>query len=695
MSILTEYSIWLIFVCILIGALFSFVLYFKNKDIGYGRNTQLILYLLRGISITLIAFLFLGPLAKMTIKKKEKPILVFALDNSESLLTVGDSFFNKQLFLTQYEQLKASFGSKYEIVQYSIGDQATLNNQNKFDFNDKSTQFSDFFDEMNTIYSNRNVGAVILFTDGIFNKGSNPVYQVNGAKYPVYTVGLGNTEQQTDLLISNIVHNSQTFKGNIFPVEIKIAANKLKGKNYSISIFEGNNEVFHSSIPIASNQYFETIKTNFVAKNKGIQKYKVVLSHIEGEITYKNNTSFFFIEVIDQKEKIAIIYNAPHPDITAIKSALEISDRYDIDIFSIDQFKGSIQDYSLVILHQLPSVSNSSQNILNEIQKSKVSTLFILGSKTDYQLFNTLKFGLSINKNKELTNEALPLYNENFVTFSFSENAKKLISKFPPMITPFGNYNLNIGSNIFLYQKIAGVNTNYPLILFSESNGTKTGVITGSGIWQWKIYDHLYENNFDVFNEIINKMVLFLSVKNDKSYFRVTNQNVFNENEPIQFDAELYNESYELMNSSDINMVIKSVDGKSYSAQFSKENNAYHLNIGELPPNDYSWTATTQLGKNKYSKTGSFSIRELVTETQNLVANYGLLKSISKATNGAFFHQNEMDKIEKTIKNNENIKTLAVYDKSYHFLMNSYIYFIIIIVLLAIEWFIRKWNGGY
>jgi len=695
MALLTEYSIWYTFLCLLLGAAFALVLYYKNRDIDFGKRNQIILYILRGLSISLIAFLFLGPLTKMKLKKKEKPILVFAIDNSESLIAAGNAVFNKDQFLKQYEQLKSKFGQKYEVVQYSIGDEAKPVMENKFDFTDKSTQFSDFFEELNTIYTNRNVGAVVFFSDGIYNKGSNPIYLLKGAKYPIYSVGLGNTNQATDLLISDIIHNKQTFKGNDFPVEIKIAAHKLKGKNYIISLFDGNNEIYKSTNSINSNQYFETFKITIKAQSMGMKKYKVVLTQLEGEITYKNNVASFFIEVIDQKEKIAIIYNGPHPDIAAIKSALDLSDKYVVEEFPVDQFKGSTQPYSLVILHQLPSVTNPAQAIFNEIQKNKTSTLFILGPKINYPLFNNFKFGVAINKNKELTNESLPLYNENFVTFSFSESSKKMIPKFPPINTPFGDYNMSIGTNVFMYQKISGVNTNYPLILFGETNGIKTGVIAGSGIWQWKVYNHLYENNFDVFNEIVNKIVLFLSVKNDKSFFRVLSKNVYNENESIQMDAELYNESYELINSSDLNMTLKSADGKSYTSQFSKENNAYHLNLGELPPNDYTWIATTQLGQNKYSKTGAFSVRELVTETQNLVANHGLLKSLSENTNGQFFLQKDMDQIEDVIKKNQNIKTIAVYDSSYHFLLNSYLYFICIIVLLAIEWFIRKWNGGY
>ncbi|MDD4395767.1 MAG: hypothetical protein PHQ33_07775, partial [Bacteroidales bacterium] len=60
-----------------------------------------------------------------------------------------------------------------------------------------------------------------------------------------------------------------------------------------------------------------------------------------------------------------------------------------------------------------------------------------------------------------------------------------------------------------------------------------------------------------------------------------------------------------------------------------------------------------------------------------------------------FFTVNDMEKIEQVIKDNENIKPIVSYNKKYSLLLNSWIYLLLIILLLGIEWFIRKWGGGY
>jgi hypothetical protein len=56
---------------------------------------------------------------------------------------------------------------------------------------------------------------------------------------------------------------------------------------------------------------------------------------------------------------------------------LELSDKYQIDVMSVDEYKGSLNPYSLVILDQLPSIQNPAQNLISELQKSKASVLYI------------------------------------------------------------------------------------------------------------------------------------------------------------------------------------------------------------------------------------------------------------------------------------------------------------------------------
>jgi hypothetical protein len=654
------------------------------------------MYIFRGIAVALIAFLLLAPMLRLTVKRTEKPIIVLGVDNTESIILTPDSSFYTSTFNTNYLNFVQHLQKNYEVVNYAIGTNAQLIDDHiALNYSEKSTNLASLFDEINNYYTNRNIGAVVLFTDGIFNEGANPLYLAEKQKAPVYTVGMGNPEAQPDLFISNMVYNKQTFLGNLFPVEIKVAATQLAGKNTTLTVSDENQDIFTKNIAITGNHFFETVRLTLTAKTKGVHRYQVSLSSVDGEVSAKNNQSVFFIEVVDQREKIAIIYNAPHPDIAAIKGALETSDRYQIDIFSPEKLPTTTDGYVLFIIHQLPSNNQQLNNLISKIQAGGNACWYIVGESTNLPAFNSLNLGLSITPNKNLRNEAMPTFNDNFVSFTFSEEAKKMLAKLPPVNTPFGDYKSAVSSNTFLYQKINSITTNYPLFLFNDNNVGKTGILTGTGIWQWKVYNYLYANNHDVFNEIINKTALYLSAKGDRSFFRTMVKNVYNENAPVEFTAELYNDTYELQNTPEVEFQYTDKEGKKYEMLFSKQNNGYFLSLGKLPTGSYSWSAHVKFGDKSYSKSGIFTVQEVQLETMSLVANHSLLQNIAEVTNGKFYTANDFSDLENEIRKNEHIKTIASYQKRYSLFLNSWWYFLTVILLFGVEWFLRKWGGGY
>ena len=702
MSILTEHSLWYLPLCILLGAAYAIFLYLRNHDIDYDKRAKWTMPILRGLAVSLIAFLLLSPLLKHNVKEVDKPLLLVAVDNSESMVSTADSAYYRNEFPKQLQQLIQDFGDQYDIKTYLVGEQNQLQDgaqPSAVPFNGKTTNLSSLFDEVDNLYANHNIGAMVLVSDGIFNTGSNPQYAAERAKYPIYTVAAGDTSVQTDLLIADILHNRQTYLGNYFPVEIKVSATHLAGKKATLTVYKGEDEIFTKNIEIRGNQHFETVKFTLEADKKGMQKYQVELTPLDGEITHKNNTQTFFIEVVDQKEKIAIVYYAPHPDVGAIRQALELSDKYEVDVFAADAFNKNVNDYSLFILHQLPAKSAAGGNLLNQIRQSQTSILYILGSQSDLNTFNQLNAGMTISQSsqggKTLFNESMPHFNENFLTFTFTEEARQMLKSYPPLTTFFGNYNTAVGTNVFLYQKINNVESNYPLVSFYQHNRARIGVIAGTELWRWRMQNYLKTQDFEAFDEIINKMALYLAAKGDQSPFRVHAAELYSENTPVELSAEVYNESQELINTPDVRLKLTDGEGKEYSSQFSKQNNAYSLNLGKLPVGDYEWEASTTVGTATYTKSGHFSVQEILLESMNLVANHDLLRTMAKSTNGQCFGIREMDKVSKSILHNENIKPVVTYHKKYTPFLDSWIYLLAIVLLFGIEWFMRKWGGGY
>ena len=200
---------------------------------------------------------------------------------------------------------------------------------------------------------------------------------------------------------------------------------------------------------------------------------------------------------------------------------------------------------------------------------------------------------------------------------------------------------------------------------------------------------------FDATDEIINKCVQYLTVKGDKRRFRVhTPKNVFNANEAIQIDAELYNESYELVNDVDANCIVKGDNGKEYSYTFDKTINAYTLNAGILPVGNYTVNTKANYKGKINTAICNFSVRPVIIEMLNTQANHQLLNILAYQSGGKMYYPAMMKNIINDLEKNDKIKSILFDTFNTQPLIDKKWLFFIILLLLISEWFIRKFNGN-
>ena len=273
---------------------------------------------------------------------------------------------------------------------------------------------------------------------------------------------------------------------------------------------------------------------------------------------------------------------------------------------------------------------------------------------------------------------------------------QEFITKLPPLISPFGEYKMNASSNILFYQKIKNIPTNKPLIFFNPAIAdNKIGFITGEGVWRWRLNNFLQHFNNELFNELINKIVQYLALKVSKDNFIINTKKVFNENEPVSFEAEVYNESYELINSPEVSIEIYNPENNKFPFVFDKTMAAYRLNAGIFPVGDYSYKASVKIGDKEFNKTGKFTVIPVNIEAQNTIANHQLLYQLASNNQGKIFYPAQLDDLIEDLKNNKDIVPIAYSEKKLLELINLKWLFFLLLALISAEWFFRKFFGEF
>nr|HPI30270.1 hypothetical protein [Bacteroidales bacterium] len=486
-----------------------------------------------------------------------------------------------------------------------------------------------------------------------------------------------------------------SYLGNIFPLETVLRADKCAGQKATLTITKGRETLFTKTIDINSARYLETLQFQLEAKEVGMQHYRVSVSTLEGEISLINNTQDVFVEVLDGREKILLLAGAPHPDVAALKQSIETSKIYQVDEFVADKFNKSIKEYNLAIVHQIPLKGKNYQTLLNSLTENKIPVLYILGESSDMAAFNNLKTGLGIRQAAGKYDEAAPTVANDFALFTVSEELKKVSADFPALSVPFGEYLKSTSANVLMYQKIGSVQTQKPLVMFNTASEPKTGIVAGEGIWRWRMQNYLQTGNQTVFNELVHKTIQYLSVKVDKDRFRVNVKNKFYENEAVEFDAEVYNDSYELVNDPEVTLTITNSANKTFPFTFSRTAHAYHINAGIFPLGEYRFTAQAKAGSTRLQKTGVFTVVPVNIESLNLIADHQLMFSLAQKSNGKMLYPGQLSQIPGLLKGRDDVKSVTYTKKRFSDVVNLFWVFLIILALLSTEWFIRKRFGAY
>ena len=168
---------------------------------------------------------------------------------------------------------------------------------------------------------------------------------------------------------------------------------------------------------------------------------------------------------------------------------------------------------------------------------------------------------------------------------------------------------------------------------------------------------------------------------------------IVSNNENVIIESEYYNPSYELENGEPLTLEVTDFKNETFEYEFLKIGKKYRIDLGFLDEGIYNLKAIKKVGDKSFVLKGKLIVEGKSLESLNLQANYRELKKLSKASFGEFYYQNQFNRFIDDISIEENFKTLS-YTESIkeQLLKNKWILFLLI-TLLGVEWFVRKWEG--
>lgn len=694
MSIITALNSWLIIPVLLAGLFYASVLYIRHPRLPFSNPLRWLLFGLRFFLVSLIAFLLLSPHIVINKKHIEKPVVLIAQDNSASIIMNDDSSTlmveGKPLSTYIAEQLPSDFD-----VRFLTFDAEVYENR-QADYTGQRTDISRLLSFIANSWYNRNVGAVVLLSDGIHNSGIQPELAAASFPFAVNTLTLGDTSQYPDLSIVDVRYNQLVYKESDFTVEVSLKSLLAAAQQTAVEIWYGDEKLAAAPIAIQGDRFSASQQLKITPPANGLLRLTARVKPLENERLTTNNDHVFYVDVVNEKQRILLLAPAPHPDLGVVQSVLK--DYYDIDqVFKIESVDAEKQ-YELIVLHNLPAGAGDLPRLERLLGMQKDAALFfITGSETDQAAFNQLQQGIRmVGEGRLQTVSALPAVNGDFGLFTFETDLKQRLEQMPPLQLPLAEWQTSVGFQNLATQKINGISTGFPLIGFVQTPTRTYGFVTGNGWWQWRLADYQMNGNHRMFNQLLLQTAQYLMVRKDQRRLRIYHDAIVMLHDALHFRAEYYNPSMVKANDKTLSMKLKQLEtAAEYDFVFVPSDDGYVLNAGRLPAGKYVYQAQISEPGGELKAQGEVVIERSTLESMSLKADHGLLARLATETGGKSYGPGQLQQMVDELRQNPAITSIATYSKVYDPLPDQWFVIVLLMLLLSAEWILRKANGQY
>ena len=672
----------------LLGFLLCFFIswLFYRKEFFLRKKEHLLkwtLLSLRTAVLFMVFFLCLNPFIAYQKKQQLKPVLLVLIDNSQSLSLAGVTVDS---LLQMTDQIKEVMSGKVDVMVKTFDHR--LNTKDSITLKGTKTDFQETFSDVSHRYQGQNLAGMVLISDGIINSGSR-LDVTPEENFPLHIVAVGDTMLKQDLVLKQLYYNDQVILGNEIPLKVEGVSSGYRGEDLLLSFYLDSQLVAQERLEINKDDFFFSVDKKLLAPTAGTSRLLVKIERKKGELTFVNNEVNGFVEVLNKRKQIRVLFDAPHPDIAAFKEVFLDEDLYELSSTSFDDYLWD-DEPELIVLFGMPKEKSTCQKVQSEWSKKSSNLLFFLHEEVR---FDWLKEPFFTIASEGQTNEVQVSLDPSFSLFELSETCQERMLRYPPLKAPYGSYSFSGDFRVLGVQKLGQVKTNFPLLCFRQSEARRIGVMTGRGFWRWRLQEVQEQGVGDplAFDELLQKTVRYLTVAFGQEEVQITMKESYELGEEVVVKAMVRNSIKESVGKLKVEVSIIS-EKKRLDLVMNNLDAGYRVSAGKLEPGEYEVLLSTEWDGKKMTARKNIVVKEFYKEQTALKADHAFLRKLADENDGFFAVG---DHFEATLQHlsevNYPVKSYFEFFKSSLMSVKWLLY--LMVSLLAVEWFLRKWYG--
>jgi hypothetical protein len=715
------------------------------------------LAVLRTFALALALLLLFEPVLTFGLQRLQKPTVAVLVDRSASMTLADSAIVRADLVrqalsLPWVKELE----KRAEIAGFSFSDSLRRMNLDTLSlkaFNGDGSDIGGALLATKKMLADRHLAAAIIFTDGAQNMGENPARAAEQFGVPLITVGIGSSRGVRDAQLSDIVTNEIAYAETQLPVEMSISSLGYAGRRVRLRIFEESADTtrqgkaapqkasHEQEIVLPADNTQANVRVNLVPHQLGLNRYVAQIDTLAGELTKANNRRTFYVRVLKNKLKLWIFAGAPSPDYVFLKRALEADKNFQIQGFvqrpdgnfygtsaadltaalariRQEETKGGLDGVIMVDFPRRDSNRSLLEALVQQMAKNRRPLFFINGPGVDLTSLWQFRSVLPLAATPAQTSERLVYLQPELAGLShpltqFSETLednRRIWEELPPLFCNLINVQPLAGSQVLAAIDVrrgdqlprealvrpgpsrSGATTQgLPLILAQKSAERKTIAIFTYGLWRWHLLMQGVGKTTIAYETLVRSAVRWMVTAEDAKLVRITsNKEIYRGGEAVELAAQIYHEDYRPRAGAQVRVQLA-------GPQFSQEvilqdagDGLYRATLQVLGGGEYQFRGVAEQNGRKIGEdSGRFTVEPFSLEFLNTRLNEPLLRQMAQATGGAYGTPDSLASFVARLPLNA-ISRRETFDIA---LWGRTPVLLVLLLVLGVEWFVRKRQG--
>lgn len=582
-------------------------------------------------------------------------------------------------------------------------------------------------------------GAVVLFSDGQHNEGESPIEVAKilaGRGLPIYTVGFGGETRPRDLAVVKVEAPDSVFFEDRIQGQITLKDDLPSGIPFTVMVQDGDKVLWQQQlvsegsnirkVPFSA-PLSETVRERLKNKSADTQltavplELKVSVSNVEGDREPANNTMNLRVRALTQKRRILILDGRPRWETRYLRNMFERDEQWQVNTVIAGATAGDtgfprgdkngqfpndpavLLPYDLIVFGEVPRALFKDEEltwIRDFVSNRGGALIFIDGPRlrlTEYA-------GTVLGPLFPVEWKTPPVH-ENGMKLSLSERAAGLA---PFVLSPEKSQNAEVWANLHaphwlsaatalpgaetLVEANAG-GKKLPAVVFRPFGAGKVLYQAFDDSWRWR-YEVADQHHVRYWNQIANYMAELPFAVRDRLISLDAGALVYRPGDSADLRVRVRDGQGHPVTNAAVDAVLYRDGRRVATIRLSPEENAGGLLRGRtaaLEPGSYEVAVESAAIAERDAKARtSFKVEPMETgELTQLSLNEELLRQMSALTGGEYLREENIDRLIDLLAPMSQGRVV----ESDTVLWQSYWWFIPIVLLLTIEWIIRKRVG--